>query len=149
MCDMSRRSFIDFGVTVGDIWDILFTRSGREFSWTLFFFGLYCNLLEELKLHNPVVASLQDLCILESQGGRRLIRGIRFVFIFFRIIFISFLFAGLHFFGIIGVRWGGHFFIFWGGIGGKIRTISRYFAISLIRRFCLWDTERYVQVSFS
>ena len=79
------------------------------------FFGLYCNLLEELKLHNPVVTTLQDLCILESRGGRRLIRGIRFVFIFFRIIFISFLFADLHFFGIIGVWWGGHFFILGGG----------------------------------
>ena len=59
-------------------------------------------------------------------GGRRLIQGIHFVFVFFRIIFIFSLLARLEFFGIVGVWWGGHFFIF----GGRLEVkLGRFFVI--------------------
>ena len=68
---------------------------------------------------------------LRVRGARRLIRGIGFVLIFFGIIFIFSLFAGIVFFGIVGVRWGGHFFIFGGlevKLGGFL-VILQYFSI--------------------
>ena len=105
-------------------------------------------MLEELKLHNPLVASRQDLCILESRGGRRFIRGIHFVLIFFRIILFFLFLLGLSFLELLEYSGVDISLFLGGGVGGIIRRIFRYFAIYLICRFPVWDTERYVEESF-